>query len=96
MPEGENTYIESDPFRTQDETKNIVYIGNIIEKVLKDNKIDVIHDKTIHDYPSYTGSYKRTLTTAQNILNENREIDIVLDIHRDALQSEGGEYMKTL
>ena len=89
-------YSESEPYRTQDSEKNIVAVGRELEKTLKNNGIDVIHDETYHDFPSYTGSYKRALGTIEKNLFENENILLVLDIHRDALQNERGEYLKTL
>ena len=64
----------------------------------------VIHDKTYHDYPSYNGSYSRSLVTAQNILSSNQDTDIVIDLHRDAIADEtyspkvkiGNEYVSQL
>ena len=89
-------YSESEPYRTQDSEKNIVAVGRVLGDTLKKAGIEVIHDETYHDYPSYTGSYKRALETIEKNLSEHPEILLVLDIHRDALQNEKGEYMKTL
>ena len=47
----------------------------------------VVHDKTYHDYPSYNGSYDRSLKTLKNILNENGDSEIAIDLHRDAVGS---------
>lgn len=89
-------YSESEPYRTQDSEKNIVAVGRVLGDTLEKAGIEVIHDETYHDYPSYTGSYKRALETIEKNLSEHPEILLVLDIHRDALQNEKGEYMKTL
>ena len=45
-----------------------------------------MHNKTYHDYPSYTGSYSRSLSTVSNLL-KNTKADIIIDIHRDAIGS---------
>lgn len=74
--------------RTTDESKNMVSVGNKIEAELINNGIGVIHDKTIHDYPSYNGSYDRSAVTVKAILAQNPSIKIVLDIHRDAIEKE--------
>ncbi len=88
-------YEESEPYRTQNSDKNIVAVGRELSKVLEERGIKVYHDETYHDYPSYTGSYKRSLETVQKNLKEHPEILLVLDIHRDALQNESKAYMKT-
>ena len=46
----------------------------------------VIHNTDYHDYPSYNGSYTRSLATVENILKTNPS-DIIIDVHRDAVGS---------
>lgn len=74
-------------YRTTDPTKNVVMIGDKITQELEDAGIGVIHDTTIHDFPSYNGSYERSAETVKKILKENPTIKVVLDIHRDAIGS---------
>lgn len=76
--------------RSTDPTKNIVAVGDKITHELELTGIAVIHDKTIHDYPSYNGSYQRSEQTVSNLLKKYPSIKIVLDIHRDAIQKENG------
>ena len=75
--------IESN-FRTLDDSKNIVSVGNILEKNLILQNFKVKHSIVKHDTPSYNGAYKMALTTIENEL-KNDKYDIILDIHRDAL-----------
>ena len=89
-PTKENNYIPSDPDRTEDPRYNIVRVGEEIVKYLEEEGISVVHDKTIHDYPSYNGSYQQSLKTIQAQLEKNPSIKIVLDIHRDGLTLEDG------
>lgn len=72
--------------RTTDNTKNVTAVGDKIERELIAAGIGVIHDRTLHDYPSYNGSYERSAATVKRILKENPTIKVVLDIHRDAIQ----------
>ena len=65
-----------------------------ITKALSDNGINVIHDKTIHDYPSYNGSYANCRKTVESYLNKYPSIKIVLDVHRDAIEREDGTKVK--
>ncbi|MBQ7717791.1 MAG: stage II sporulation protein P [Clostridia bacterium] len=88
-------YDMTDSYRTRLEDRNVVAVGNVIENILGDNGIEVIHDKTSHDYPSYTGSYRRALETIEKNLAANPDISLVLDIHRDAIADENGNYLKT-
>jgi stage II sporulation protein P len=64
-------------------------VGDAITQQLEDANINTLHDTTIHDYPSYTGSYERSAVTVQNILEQYPSIKVVLDIHRDALSRDG-------
>lgn len=77
--------------RTTDERMNMVAVGNAIAEQLEAAGIAVIHDTTMHDYPSYNGSYDRSRETVQNILEKYPSIKIVLDIHRDAIERPDGE-----
>ncbi len=79
-------------YRTTDETKNMVMVGDAIEAELKAKGIGVIHVRTIHDYPSYNGSYERSRESIVPILEEYPSIKVVLDIHRDAISGEGFAY----
>ena len=45
---------------------------------------NVIHDLTIYD-ESYSESYARSLNGVSNLLDKNKNTDIVFDIHRDAI-----------
>ena len=78
-------YTENDESRTLDENKNMVHIGNIFEQKLSSAGIAVLHDKTVHDHPSYTGSYSRSYNTVTADLKAYPSVKIVIDIHRDAL-----------
>ena len=77
--------------RTTDKHMNMAAVGDAIAMQLEAAGIGVIHDTTMHDYPSYNGSYDRSRETVQAILEEYPSIKIVLDIHRDAIERENGE-----
>lgn len=93
-PTNQNSYLPSDPSRTEDTRFNMIRVGEEMTKELKKYGLNVIHDKTIHDYPSYTNSYKNTLSTIENHLEKNPSIQVVLDIHRDAIQAQDGTKTK--
>lgn len=79
-------------YRTTDDTKNMVMVGDAIEAELEARGIGVIHVETIHDYPSYNGSYGRSRETIVPILEQYPSIKVVLDIHRDAISGDGIAY----
>ena len=57
-----------------------------LETELKKYNIPVVHNTSYHDYPSYNGSYTRSLATVTNILKTTPS-DIIIDLHRDAIGS---------
>lgn len=82
-------YDDSFSYRTSDENMNVVAVGEEIRLELEKYGISVIHDTTVHDYPSYNGSYERSAQTVKDIISKNPDIKVVLDIHRDAIASDG-------
>lgn len=60
--------------------------GDELENCLKQYGKTIVHDKTYHDYPSYNGSYDRSLKTFSNILANNSDGEIAIDLHRDAVR----------
>lgn len=82
-------YTSTDATHTKDETKNMVAIGKVFADKLTNAGIGVIHCKTVHDYPSYSGSYDASAQTVKKTLKENPQIKVILDIHRDSV-SDGG------
>ena len=94
-PSEKYSYTSDDPYRSTDAAFNTVLIGNRISDILTERGVSVIHDPTGHDYPSYSGSYDRSLATIEKNLAENPSIALVLDIHRDAITDEHGNYLKT-
>lgn len=78
--------------RTTDGTKNMVMVGSAIAQQLEAAGISVLHDTTIHDYPSYNGSYARSADTVSAALKKYPSIKIVLDIHRDAISDDSTRY----
>lgn len=78
--------------RTTDEAHNMCAVGDVIEHTLAEYGIKSIHDKTIHDYPTYQGSYTRALNTITSDLEKYPSIRVVLDVHRDAfIYSDGSK-----
>lgn len=91
-----NTYIVSDSDRSLDENKNITMVGNAMEEVFKNAGICAIHDKTVHDYPSFNGAYTRSLATMRSNIEAYPSIKIVLDVHRDGIVKDDGTKVKVV
>lgn len=76
----------TDFYRTEDEKYNITSVGKALANALTSKGYKCMHDKTVHDYPSYNGAYKASLATVENIMKKQK-YDFVIDIHRDAISS---------
>lgn len=72
--------------RTLDEAYNMIRVGNSLAKALSENGIGVVHDTTVHDYPSYNGSYERSAETVKGWLEKYPTVKVVIDLHRDAIE----------
>ena len=47
-------------YHSKDESNTVRDVGNILATALEKEGISVVHDKTLHDYPSYNSSYSRS------------------------------------
>jgi len=87
-------YNPSDPSRTQDMNFTVMRVGEEMAKVLNDEGIETIQDRQVHDYPSYNGSYKSSLESVKSYLKKYPSIQVVLDIHRDAMHRADGTRLR--
>lgn len=83
-----NMYESSGNYRTTDLNYSVAKVGDVLQRYLTSYGFNVIHDKTYHDYPAYNGSYGRSLKTVSSILAKNPKTDILIDLHRDAMNDE--------
>lgn len=94
--DGEDVYQESDASRTTDENYNVLRIGDEMQSIFEEMGLEVIHDRTLYDYPQYSGSYDRSHAGVQSWLEQYPSIQVVLDVHRDALIGEDGTVYKAV
>jgi len=78
-------YTQTGTYRTTDLNYNVARVGKELAGQLKSYNYNVVHDTTYHDYPAYSGSYERSLTTVRNLLLRNKDTDVIFDLHRDAI-----------
>lgn len=72
------------PTKNDDTAVNMVRIGDEITRILEENGIGVLHDRTIYD-TTYTGAYDKSREGVLEILERYPSVKITLDIHRDAV-----------
>ena len=83
-------YSESNYHREAEEG-TVRDVGNVLESELKKKGINVVHDKTLHDRPSYNESYGRSLNTVKALMKKYPTAEYVIDLHRDAAASSAKE-----
>ena len=95
-PDGTDTYVATGECRTTDTEKSVVRVGDEIAKVLTEMGLTVVHDTALYDYPEYNGAYDRSLAAVENWLTQYPTIQVVLDVHRDALIGADGTVYKPI
>lgn len=94
--DGTDVYQESDAYRTTDDNYNVVRVGDEMQQVFESMGLQVVHDRTLYDYPQYDGSYTRSRASVQQWLDKYPSIQVILDVHRDALVGEDGTIFKPI
>lgn len=79
--------------RTKDSGQNMLRVGKAICEEIEKLGYKVIHDTEIHDL-SYNGAYAHSRKKVEEYLKKYPTIQIVLDIHRDAIQQSDGSKIK--
>ena len=82
-----------DGSRTTDRNYNMCAVGRVMADTLNAAGLNTLHDETLNDYPSYTGSYANSRAVVQQYLAQYPSIKVVLDVHRDAIETENGSRM---
>ncbi len=94
--QGGDVYTETDTARTTDESYNMIRVGDEMARIFTELGLQVLHDRSLYDYPVYSGSYDRSKEAVEGYLAKYPSIKIVLDIHRDALIAEDGTVYKAV
>ena len=71
-------------FHSLKEYGTVREVGDVLTEELRKMGIQVVHDKTLHDSPSYNQSYARSLETIKTLMESYDSEKIVIDLHRDA------------
>ena len=82
---------KSSNYHREKEKGTVRDVGSVMKKTLEKKGIKVIHDKTLHDRPSYNESYNRSLETITALRKKYPSADYIIDLHRDAAPSSVSE-----
>lgn len=86
-------YTESLDLRSDDNSKNMVRVGDELVKYLELQGFNVIHDTEIHD-ENYSGAYDSSRKTVEKYLEEYPSIEITIDVHRDDITYDNNTKVK--
>ncbi|WFD11569.1 stage II sporulation protein P [Tepidibacter hydrothermalis] len=70
---------------------SVLAVGEELKKNLEKKGYSVLHNQEYHDYPSFNGSYSRSLKTARGVLSKYDSIKFIFDIHRDGIDIKNEE-----
>lgn len=80
---------------SDDPEKNMIAVGKALADALNKKGITAIHCTVMHDTPTLGGAYERSAETVRNYLKEYPSVSYVIDLHRDAILTSEGEYIRT-
>ena len=93
-PAEEPDILWSGDHRTTDSRYSVIRVGDEMANTLSAAGISVLHDRTLYDYPEYSGAYDRSLAAIQRYLEQYPSISFILDVHRDAIDDGAGNQYK--
>lgn len=85
-------YQPKDSHQQDGEPGDVVQVGRVFVQALLEKGIAAVHDQTIHDRPRYSEAFINSAKVIERALAENKQIQMVLDIHRDGLQDKPDGY----
>ncbi len=83
-------YKETQQWRTQDDSHNIVCVGEELAALLRGMGIEVVHDTTAFEPPNLDTSYTRSLEMLEKRKSAGETYDLYIDLHRDAATAQAG------
>ncbi len=97
---GNEPYFSSSPSEetySQNEKENMPAVGKVLCERLNQNGIPTLQCTVIHtgEDMSLQGSYDRSKESIEAYLRQYPSIQLVIDLHRDAIMTENGSYIQT-
>ena len=70
-------------YHSQNKEKSVIEVGTLLTEQLSKKGWGIAHSTKYHDYPDFTKSYISSLETVKSMLNNHKNINIAIDLHRD-------------
>ncbi|MGI6143527.1 MAG: stage II sporulation protein P [bacterium] len=74
-----------------EDVSGIVRAGQVLAQELRKKGITVIHDQTPHDIDVHREAYSHSAKTVAAILQEHPDLELIIDLHRDAPSASAAE-----
>ncbi len=85
----ETYYPTAGKSRVEGEKGGVDQVARVLKRTLEnDFGIPTVYVDTIHDYPDWSKSYANSAQTVQSLLNQYLDLQILVDVHRDALPTQ--------
>lgn len=82
----EYSFEYSAPARCLDGNYNMLSIASTLARNLNSKGINTVCSLNPHDYGEYNSAYTNSRITLSSIINENPNVKIAIDVHRDAIE----------
>lgn len=86
-------YDPTSDYRTEDPAHNVVRVGQALTDRLNALGIETLHDTQLHDLEGYNDAYDRTEAVLADYLARYPSIQMVIDVHRDAVEDASGRQL---
>lgn len=84
-PTPQYTYVASGEYRTENDSMNVVAVGEALKRELEQTYgFTVIHDTTEHEPPKLSTAYERSEVTMKKYREQYPSLLLYIDLHRDA------------
>ena len=70
-------------YHSKNKNKSVIEVGTLLTEQLSKKGWGIVHSTKYHDYPDFTKSYISSLETIKSMLNNYKDINIAIDLHRD-------------
>ena len=85
---------EEEIARSNDKNQNVVSVGEVLSKELNELGIKTVHCEIMHDSEGYGSAYSRSKETIEKYLKQYPTIELVIDLHRDAVIKSDGSLVR--
>ena len=96
LEKGYDFYSPEETFRSLDESRGVIHIGEVLCEKLNSLGIKTVHDKTMYDQTDFNRSYNYSREGIKNALEEYPSIRFVIDLHRDSVFNSNGDNIKPI